>query len=241
MAQPNYLPQWMKDLEAWFNNPNVYMYGRWDQPAYKNEGGVDLTSPGGTPVYALEGGYLQGAGDFWHGGGNCLYSGGTGCSPGYGVVTIREDVPGYGLQDQYYQHINLNPSIPTCYAGNCNGAYVPKGTLLGWVNPAVGEVETGFNADWGGIWGVNHPGAWATDPRPMLAALLGEPAPTNVPDIGGVSGQSSANFGGTTTAQPEQSFQKVVLLLLAVGLIIGGIFFLFHKQIGQAAKAAVLA
>lgn len=231
MTTPSYLPQWMRDLAAWFANPNVYMYGRWDQPASKMEGGVDLTSPGGTPVYALESGYLQGAGNFWHSAN--LYTPGSG-NPGYGVVTIRENVPGYGLQDQYYQHINLNPTIPTCYAGNCNNVFIPKGTLLGWVNPAVGEVETGFNADWGGVWGVNHPAAWVTDPRPLLAALLGEPAPSSVGSISSVD----ANTG---TAQPEQSFQKAVLLLLGLGLLLAGIFVLFHKQIVSAAKMAVMA
>ncbi len=101
-------PTWLKDMQAWLDNPNVGMYGRWNQPSSAMEGGVDLTSAGGTPIYALADGTIVGAGNFWHSAN--LYTPDSG-NPGYGVVTTRINVPGYGLQDWYVQHIDIAPSI----------------------------------------------------------------------------------------------------------------------------------
>jgi hypothetical protein len=160
---------YLQDIINWIKNPGVYMYGRWDNPPSAMEGGVDIGSPGGTPVYALATGVLEGAGNFWHSAN--LYTPGSG-NPGYGVLTERVNIPGYGMNDLYYQHIQLSPNIQTCYAGNCNGQVVYKGEQIGTIIPGVNMLEMGLNADWGGVWGTNHPNAWATDPRPEIAALI---------------------------------------------------------------------
>lgn len=179
--QPKYdtssFPLYLKDMVAWLNNPNMQMYGRWnaDQivgcgaPGCAMEGGVDITSPAGTPIYALATGPLEGAGNFWHS--KSVYTPGSG-APGYGVVTERVNVPGYGLEDLYYQHIKIAPGIQTCYAGNCNNQVIQKGQLIGWVEPGVNEIEMGMNANWGGVWGTNHPNSWMTDPRGAIAGLM---------------------------------------------------------------------
>lgn len=250
-----WLPSWMNDMAAYFANPNVYMYGRWNNPPSKMEGGVDLGASGGTPVYALMDGQIIGAGNFWHGSGNCLYQGGSGCSPGYGVVTVRGNVPGYGLQDWYVQHIQINPAIQACQ-GNCTQS-VHRGDLLGWVTPGVNEVETGFNADWGGVWGTNHPSAWATDPRPMLTALMqmgppatlgGQPTYTGAfgsgPDVLG----SLMNAVGLPSFADLQTFmQRFMIVFFGGMLILIGIIVLFlekpenREKVKQAATEAAMA
>jgi len=191
-------PTYLQQMAQWISNQSISMYGRWNTPSSANEGGVDLPSPGGTPVYALATGVIQGVGNFWHGGGSCLYQGGAGCTPGYGVVTTRVNVPGYGLQDLYYQHINLANGLAV-------GQTVQKGQLLGTINSAVGEVEMGFNANWGGVWGSNHPAGWVTDPRPMLAALMGQGAPSSV---GG--SVSSSQSGGPTSTDIVSSIMSAI-------------------------------
>ena len=227
--------EYLKDMVAWIKNPSIPMYGRWlpGGPA-RMEGGVDLTSPGGTPVYALASGQVVGAGNFWHGGGSCLYNGGPGCKPGYGVITTRVNVPGYGTQDLYYQHIKLAPGIQTCYANNCQGQYVQKGQLLGWIQPDVGELEMGFNANWGGVWGVQHPGAWATDPRPMLAALMG--STTDIPYAG--TNPSGSMLGGIDLSGLSAFGEPIAVFIIALALIIVGLFLLAGKQIVEGGKLA---
>ena len=172
-------PAWMKDLIAWIHNPSIPMYGRWAHAA-QNEGGVDLTSPGGTPVLALATGPIIAMGTFVHANGN----------PGYGVVTTRINVPGHGLQDLYYQHIDIAPGLKV-------GQIVQRGQVIGHVRSNVGEVEVGFNAGWGGIWGTHHPGPWVTDPRPWLAALLGGSVPNT-----STTGVGNASTPGTKDAVP---------------------------------------
>lgn len=191
-------PAWLQDMAAYIKNPNIYMYGRWNHPPSAMEGGVDLASPGGTPVYALATGPIEGAGNFWHSAN--LYTPGSG-NPGYGVITERVNIPGHGLNDLYYQHIQLAPGIQTCYADNCNGQVVHQGQLLGWVVPGVNEVEVGLNADWGGVWGVNHPNAWATDPRPAIASLMqnGGGPPITDPSQGTTSTTSGTGAGPSTS------------------------------------------
>ncbi len=175
------LSLWLKDLDAWIQNPNIPMYDR-RQHAGQNEGGVDLTSPGGTPIYALATGPIIGAGTFTHSNGN----------PGYGVITTRVNVPGYGLQDLYYQHIDIAPWIKSCTGNACAGQQVNAGQLIGWVRSDVGEVETGFNAGWGGIWGTNHPGQWVTYPEPLLAILARGSSPVTP------SGVTTSGFASGT-------------------------------------------
>jgi hypothetical protein len=101
-------------------------------------------------------------------------------APGYGVVTQRVNVPGYGPQDMYFQHIAIDPSIKLCPDGNCN-QMVYAGQQIGTIHRGVGMLEIGFNANWGTVWGTNHPGAWVDDPRPLMKALLqGNPVPYNL-------------------------------------------------------------
>lgn len=224
------------------------MYGRWNHAA-QMEGGVDLTSPGGTPIYALATGPLIGAGNFWHS--SDLYTPGSG-NPGYGVVTQRVNVPGYGPQDLYYQHIQIAPGISTCYANACNNQIVQKGQLIGWTTPGVNEVEMGFNANWGGVWGINHPGPWATDPRPMLATLAqgagnyqgpvgtdgttssgGAAQPCGPLDITCMLSGLWASLQGPLVSWGEH----VAIFVLAAVLIVLGFFLLAEKQAMGAVKA----
>ncbi len=238
------LALWLKDLAEWIANPNIPMYDR-RQHASANEGGVDLTSPGGTPVYALASGQVIGAGTFVHSNGN----------PGYGVVTTRVDVPGYGLQDLYYQHIDIAPWIKNCTGSACQGQQVSAGQLIGWVRSDVGEVETGFNAGWGGIWGENHPGQWVTYPEPLLAILAQGSSPVTPSGLGTTTLGYQTSTGqcptyklpfGVDTGIPDipctldhwitnmvesaltsDLVKRAGLILFAVALIIVGLFVLF--------------
>lgn len=142
-------------------------------PGAKNalEGGMDLVSPAGTNVYSLGDGQVIGAGYFWHPNGN----------PGYGVVTVRTKMPDGSLNDIYYQHIQINPNIVLCgqtggqLYGGVKGPVstyqtIKAGQLIG--QNKIGEVEVGVNADWGGVWGTNHPGPWADDPEDIIRSLM---------------------------------------------------------------------
>lgn len=206
VAGNTWVPSYMDNMRTYFSNPAAYMYGRWDVPAANMEGGVDLASPGGTPVYAIADGPIIGAGPFWHSAD--LYTPNSG-NPGYDVVTTRVMVPGYGLQDLYYQHIAMVSTITPCQ-NNCGNQYVHRGDLIGTVRANVGEIEMGFNANWGGVWGINHPGAWATDPRPMLTALLQEGVP---PQLGGqptADTSPGTNLVGATGTQMYLDFLEML-------------------------------
>jgi hypothetical protein len=172
MAQNVQYP-YLKQFYEWMNNPNTFIFGRWEgHPEGGYEGGMDLGAPDGTPVYAVATGPIQAAGYFCHGGpfDNLTPYCANG-APGYGVVTQRVDVPGYGPQDMYFQHIKIDPSIQLCPDGNCNQE-VQAGQQIGTIYPGVGMLEIGFNANWGTVWGKNHPGAWVDDPRPLMKNLL---------------------------------------------------------------------
>lgn len=225
---------YLQPMVGYINDPTgsyaQSMYGRWDVPAANMEGGVDLASPGGTPVYALATGPIVGVGNFWHGGGSCLYQGGAGCTPGYGVVTTRINVPGYGLQDLYYQHINLSPGLAV-------GQIVQQGQQIGTINDQVNELEMGFNANWGGVWGTNHPAQWATDPRPMLAALMTGTAMPNY-NSGTVGGINIPNL--PSTAQMTNFVQRFGLVFIGGLIILVGItvaFFAGQKQVSDSPEA----
>lgn len=168
-----WVPAWLKQMGDYANNPNTSMYGMWNSPTpglhpngsvTPGEGGVDLPSPTGTPVFALGDGPIVGAG-YWK-------------DKEHGVVTTRVDVPGFGQQDIYYQHIYLDKSIQETTGGQWS-QNVKRGQLLGTTG-GYGEVEVGFNAQWGGIWGSSHPGAWVKDPRPMILALMAQGKPAGV-------------------------------------------------------------
>jgi len=135
-----------------------------------NEGGIDIPAPGGTPVYALAAGTLESNHLFWHNPPDVANP--HGGAPGYGVLTERVNIPGFGLNDLYYQHIDLNPAIPTCMGGDCNNIQIAKGELIGWTRGDVGELEMGVNANWGPVWGPDtHPGPWV-DPETRIRSLV---------------------------------------------------------------------
>lgn len=140
------------------------------------EGGIDVPSAAGTPVYALAAGQLRGSGYFDKSRGlfNLSSDAGNGCSYCHGVVTIRCQVPGYGLQDMYYQHITIDPGIKLYPNGTTSGPSIAKGQLLGTINSDPGEVEIGFNATgWGTIWGPDpHPAPWNNAPWDLIRALI---------------------------------------------------------------------
>lgn len=164
-----WIPDFLKNLAT-------ANYGMWDSPTpglhpdgsiTPGEGGVDVGTPNGTPVYAIADGTIIGAG-YWK-------------DSGHGVVTTRVNVPGAGPQDLYYQHIQIAPGIT-------QGQTVTRGQQIGTIGP-YNEIEMGFNAQWGQPWGTNHPGPWVADPRPWLNAILNN---ASVPP----AGSSSSSTGG---------------------------------------------
>lgn len=185
-----WIPAFVQDMEKYIKNKNVWMYGRWNNPPSALEGGVDLGASKGTPVYALGSGTIVGIGYFCHLGpfNNPTPSCPAGKTPGYGVVTIRGNVPGFGVNDLYYQHIDIASGLKL-------GQQVQRGTRLGSVG-AYNETEIGANAQWGQPWGVNHPGPWYTDPRPLILALMNEGLPGTNP---GSSNTQSTHIGSTNT------------------------------------------
>lgn len=221
-----WIPAYLQAMAAYLNNPKVSgMYGMWNSPTpglhangsiTPGEGGVDLNAPIGTPVYALADGVIVGAG-YWN-------------DIGHGVITTRVNVPGAGPQDLYYQHIVLNPAITQCTGASCN-ATVKKGQQIGTVGQ-YGETEMGFNAQWGGIWGDNHPAAWAVDPRPMLAALMGGP----VPITSGYTSGSPSGTGGLASGSLQSWAVKAGVFTLALAFVAIGLYITFKPQIDSKLK-----
>ncbi len=251
MANP--VPAYLAQFAQWMANANTFLFGRWEGfPEGGYEGGVDLAAPENTPVYALATGPLQGAGYFCHGG--PFQNTSAACSnnnPGYGVLTQRVNVPGYGVNDLYYQHITLAPGIQTCGNGNCGGQIIQKGQLIGYITPGVNMLEMGFNANWGTIWGGSHPAAWVTDPRPLLKNLVnaftgGSPLTSTSPTSGAGSISGAPSSGGNTTypsscppwdlACSAASFfssntvRQVGLLFIALILLLVGLQVLFFGK-----------
>src|SRR5712691_3396225 len=130
-------------------------------PPCKDEGGIDISLPKGTPIMALCTGPLVGAGPYWGG----------------DVVTQQCNVPGIGKARVYYQHIFKDGHIPHCENGNCGGQIVQRGQVVGTSGNGCngGCVETGINPPWGGIWGPFDRN-WVQHPIPYLQNLAGAPA-----------------------------------------------------------------
>ncbi len=205
------------------------------------EGGIDIAAPPGTPVYALAAGPIVGSGYFCHGGPFNLSSNDTNCNSGYGVVTIRSSVPGYGEQDIYYQHVLIDPSIPICASGSGCTGYVQKGQQIGVVSSA-GETEIGANANWGTIWGINHPAPWSTAPDVLIRAMINSDPSFNwgTQTLAGTTGAPQM----ITTPQAGTTFfegmlQKAGLFLLALTLAFAGFYMLFQKQVDHAVGSGV--
>lgn len=237
----NWPPSYMAYITSWIakgSPADNSTWGMWNanDPAISpsgaqqpGEGGVDLPVSIGTPVYALATGPVQAVG-YWQ-------------DNAHGVLTQRVNVPGVGLEDLYYQHIQLNPSIKA-------GDVVQKGQQIGTIGP-FNEIEMGFNAAWGGPWGgqwgspgnapqtANHPGPWIKDPRPWLAALVsGNPAPVSGSGLSTSStgvGSSIAQALGLPTPAAVQSMAQRVMLVFFGGLIIliGVLVVFFSSDAGK--------
>lgn len=165
-------PTWLKDMVSWIQSGgNLSMWDR-AKHAAQGEGGVDLTAPPGTPVYALGTGPLLSA----------EYFSALGQSHPGAVLSQQVNVPGVGPQNIYYQHIDLLPDFTHCTGGNCQGRIIQAGQQIGTVG-SVGETEVGFNAapSWGALYGPsNVPGPWITQPESWISALMqGNPTPLN--------------------------------------------------------------
>ena len=230
--------QYLKDLNTWIAQPSTWLYGRWNQPASAAEGGVDLNSPAGTPVFALADGTVVGVGK------NNV--------DGNDVVTTRINVPGYGPQDLFYQHIVKNSHVPlqvgdTVHYGEYIGD-VADTTNMGWTP----HVELGFNSGWGGPWGNNHPAGWVTDPRPLLKNLVdAHPHPTVIAPNGTPTATNTGLNANAVAGPPPNPIQplidfltkalpsigvKIGLFVLALVLVVIGAMILLHKDVGAVAR-----
>lgn len=232
--------QYLQDIVNWINNPSTWLYGRWNQPASAAEGGVDLFSPAGTPVFALGNGQV--------------IAKGLNNKDGKGVVTVRTNVPGYGPEDLFYQHVDVSPSISV-------GQQVVYGQTLGYVTDkgANSHVELGFNAGWCCAWGNPnaHPDKWYTDPRPLLKALInqhpnptvlapnGTPVATNTGLNANAIASGSCNpwdlacLFGQVHDQLVSFAEHIAIFVLALVLIAIGFFLLAEKQAMQVAGKVV--
>ena len=233
-------------LLSTIDNPNNW--GRWKPGAPAlNEGGVDLTLPHGTPIYALADGKLVGAGTFTHADG----------SPGYGVVTEQvNNVPGLGKANVYYQHIDIAPGISSCSNGACGSQTVKRGQIIGYTRPDMYGLEVGINPGWGGVWAGNTaPGPWVTDPRPYLKALAQQSGTSTTPSVTTTPKSATANNStpvsqskctppsnaldvggafGWLGCQAVSWGEHIAVFLIGLLLIIGGVYLIGHKQIDAA-------
>jgi murein DD-endopeptidase MepM/ murein hydrolase activator NlpD len=170
-TNPATQPAWLKDMVAWIQSGGTMQM--WDKAAHNpganagpGEGGVDITAPPGTPVYALGTGPLLSASYFSDVGLN---------HPG-AVLSQQVNVPGVGPENIYYQHIDLLPGFQKCLGGNCGNRIIQAGQQIGTVG-SVGETEVGFNAGaaWGSLYGPsNPPGPWIDKPESWIAALMNQ-------------------------------------------------------------------
>ena len=158
--------KWLQDMVTWIQSGGTkLMYdiqGHGGPYNAAGEGGVDLTSKPGTPVFALASGPVMGT--------DRLETGGARIG---GVLSQRINVPGAGLQDIYYQHLDLLPQFKQCAWGTC-GEYVSSGQQIGTTS-YIGETEVGFNPDWGSGWGtrLQHPAPWSNNPESLISSLMG--------------------------------------------------------------------
>lgn len=143
------------EVNYWLNHTTQTFKGGYSG---SGENGNDFGLPMGTPVYAVTGGKVVGAG--YYGGG--------------GVVSI-EQYPG---RVWYYQHLDYDVGM--------SGEQVSQGQLIGYsggqlsggLHPASSQfsggphIEVGIDAPWSGIWGGGPSVGPNIDPRPVLQALL---------------------------------------------------------------------
>lgn len=127
----------------WFNLNNV----TWDvarcgscQP---QEGGIDIAQAKSLPITLLESGVVIGAG--WY------------PNVGY-VLSLRVNIPGYGLVDTYYMEYQ---TPITSYTVN---EQLHKGTIIGWST----FLEVGINPPWCVAPWNSCSGMWVRNPRWLL-------------------------------------------------------------------------
>jgi hypothetical protein len=234
---------WIPDF---LKNLSTANYGMWNAPdpglttsgrVQPGEGGVDIGTPIGTPVYAIADGQIIGAGYY--------------PDNAHGVITTRINVPGVGIEDLYYQHIQLDPSIKQChgYGGSPCSQAVKRGQRIGTIGP-FNEIEMGFNSQWGGIWGGNykdpssHPGPWVRDPRPWIKAVLdgNGAAPSNSVSTPngdcGVDPVCILTQWWATSLGPTFKLwgEYIAIFLLAVSLMLVGFFLLSGQSAMQAIR-----
>ena len=184
------------------------------------ENGIDVTLPQDTPVYAVQGGTVAGAG---------YYAGG-------GVESIAS---GPGLV-WYYQHLDQNlltagesvvPGQLIGYSGgqNVGGAHPASPTFSSWPH-----LEVGINAPWGGIWGGGSSVGPNVNPVPALQTLLGSTAGIAAGStLAGGSGSGGCSnttpvigWIGTAFCNLGSGAQNLFTAILAVvergGVILGG-------------------
>jgi hypothetical protein len=217
-----WLPDFLKNL-------STANYGMWDSPTpglhpdgsvTPGEGGVDVGTPNGTPVYAIADGMVVGSG-YWK-------------DNGHGVVTTRVNVPGQGLQDLYYQHIQIAPGV-------AQGQQVHRGQLIGTIGP-FNEIEMGFNARWGQPWGLSHPGPWIADPRPWIKSLLdnGGAVPMSnsaSPSPNPITDSIAALWAGAVPTLQQWGEYIAIFVLAVILIIVGFVLIGGGPAISTAAKA----
>lgn len=197
-----------QQISWWLNNVTSPYTGN----PNGGEMGNDFGTPQGTPVYAVTGGKLVGAG---------YYNGG-------GVVSVEEK-PGTVW---YYQHLDLvQTPIPANGVTITPGEQVglSGGQLSGGNHPATccsngAHIEVGVNGPWGGIW---HPEGPSVDPQPLLrmllAALKNGDVPTTPPGVQGNSAATAAAnlqglLNGTTAGSSTNPLDTSTLAATSGGI-----------------------
>lgn len=150
------------------------------------ENGIDVSMPTGTPIYAVQGGKVVGAG--YYGGG--------------GVVSIQS-APG---KVWYYQHLDQNSmqAGQTVQAGELVG--YSGGQNTGGNHPALPQyssfqhIEIGVNAPWSGIWGGGE--GPNINPVPDLSQVGSQNANVATQNVGpestGIASASSSSSSSAT-------------------------------------------
>jgi hypothetical protein len=148
------------------------------------------------------------------------------------VLSQQVNVPGVGLENIYYQHIDLLPGFQKCLGGNCDNRIIQAGQQIGTVG-SVGETEVGFNAGaaWGPLYGPsNIPGPWIDKPENWIAALMNQSSTSTGLDSTSTTGSGAPIIGPlidwlNTTLGPTLDWfsNPTRILKLVVGVLLVGV------------------